>query len=354
MEKRRILFIADNNHYRIWPGKTYYDLLIHIKNFSTKFNITLCWTDDDPTIVKHWIADMKPVLIVFFITGCIKAECREFRFVFDLPIPNACVMLDMFFPYYALEDYAVAGSLVHIGKNKSIVSCYQEMFPKKYVGSFCSRFINTEKFKDYQLEKKYDILIYGNRKYEYPFKKEKLPSVQKFIERYEQIHNTTITEDAKLNFYYLRERLEDVIVKNRSDRYKIKVLPRCGIYNAKVTNEYLSMLINQSRLTIACSTLADVMMHKYLEISASKSVIVGNIPEDYRDLLENNMIEIDYFASDVEILQKIDNALENEENLHEMSSRLYERVHKEHNLDCAITNVENVLSDLCLYHQEKN
>ena len=27
-----IIFIADNNHFRIWPGKTYYDLLTYVKN----------------------------------------------------------------------------------------------------------------------------------------------------------------------------------------------------------------------------------------------------------------------------------------------------------------------------------
>lgn len=351
MSKRNILFIADNNHYRIWPGKTYYDLLMKITSSSTKFSIHIFWTDDDPKVIKYWIENMKPELIVFFITGCIKVECKNFRFVFDLPIPNACAMLDMFFPYHAIEDYAVTGSLIHIGKNDSIVSCYQTMFPDKYVSSFNSRFINTQKFKDYNLEKKYDILIYGNRRFDYPFKKEKLPAIQKFIDRYETIHNTNVTDDTTLNFYYLRERLEDVLVKNRSDKYRIKVLPRCGIYNANITNEYLSMLINQSKITIACSTIADVMMHKYLEISASKSVIMGNIPEDYQDLLKNNMIEVDYFASDADILQKVDDALDNEQSLEEMSCRLYKRVHEEHNLDCAVTNFDNVLDELCLYHQ---
>jgi hypothetical protein len=32
-------------------------------------------------------------------------------------------------------------------------------------------------------------------------------------------------------------------------------------------------VINQSYLTISCSSIADVLLHKHLEISASKSVI---------------------------------------------------------------------------------
>ena len=46
------------------------------------------------------------------------------------------------------------------------------------------------------------------------------------------------------------------------------------------------------------------MMHKYLEISASKSVILGNIPSDYEDIFRGNIVEVTEFMSDNDILDK--------------------------------------------------
>ena len=166
-------------------------------------------------------------------------------------------------------------------------------------------------------------------------------------------YNVKIEEETPVNFYYLRERLEKLLVEKRSDKYTIKILPKCGIYNAKITNEYLSMLINQSKITIACSTIADIMMHKYLEIGASKSVIMGNIPHDYKDLLEGRMIGVDYFESDESILEKLDYALSNDEYLEKMSSQLYKEIHEKHNFDCAVNNVNNVLEEICLFYNKK-
>lgn len=349
---KNILFIADNNHYRLWPGKTYYDLITHVSRQSTQHKITIFWTDDDREVIMQYIRDEKPELILFFITGCMEVECKNFMDLFSMNIPTACAMLDMFFPYYGKTDYVCPGSLIHIGKNKEIVACYQSFFPDKYITSFSSRFINTARFKDYKLEKKYDILIYGSRTFNYPFKKEPLPSIQRFLKQYEERHNVVVEEHTLINFYYLRKRIE-TILETCGDKYRIKVLPESGIYNSDIANESLSMLINQSHLTIACATLADVMMHKYLEIAASNSVILGNVPSDYVDLFRGNMIEITEFMSDDAILEKIDNALANPVMLKSMSARLYERVHAEHNLDCAVDNMTDVINEICSYNQNK-
>lgn len=347
-----ILFIADNNHYRLWPGKTYYDLITYMKDKCKKYTITIFWTDDDENVIDAFIQNFKPKLIIFFITGCIKVECAKFMHILNSDMPTACAMLDMFFPYYGKTDYSLPGSLIHIGKHNEIISCYQSLFPDKYITSFSSRFINPCRFKDYKLDKKYDILIYGSRTFDYDFKKEQLKPIQNFIKEYEERNNTTIEDDMKINFYYLRKRLETLIVA-QCDKYKVKVLPESGIYNCQITNEYLSMLINQSRITIACTTLADVMMHKYLEIAASKSVILGNIPSDYDELFRGNMIEVTNFMSDDEIIAKIDYALAHPEDMNKMTDTLYSRVHSEHNFDCAVENITNVIDEICLYNQNK-
>lgn len=340
-----IIFIADNNHFRIWPGKTYYDLLTYVKNNNNQYNISLFWTDTEESQIYNAINSMSPILIVFFITGCIKVECSKFMKVFQSKIPIACAMLDMFFPSVGLNDYKLPNALIHFGKNKYIENCYKHFFPTKCITSFNSRFINTNKFKNYNLPKTYDILLYGSRNYQYKFKKEPLEPIQNFIEKYETMHNVNITHDTDLYFYPLRHKLEEIIIKYQ-DKYNIHILPESSIYNSPIVNEDLSKLINQSHITIACSTIANVLMHKYLEIAASNSVILGDIPEDYRELFKDNIIEVDYFMSEDEILNIIDNALQNKNELKNMSEKLYQRIHNEHNLDCAVNNFNEVFQEI--------
>jgi hypothetical protein len=282
-----------------------------------------------------------------------KLECAGFEYLFHKQIPVACAMLDMFFPYYGKDDYKHPDALIHVGKNKNIVDLYRSFFPTKFVGSFCSRFINVNRFKDYGLEKQYDILIYGNRTHMVDFKKESmLRPIEKFIDEYETNTGETVDEDTQLNFYYLRKRLENILVKY-ADKYRLKILPESGIYNAEVANDSLSMLINQSHITVACTTISDVMMHKYLEIAASKSVILGNVPSDYTDLLSGNMIEVTMFMDESLIIDKIDAALANPEEMNRMANTMYTRVHRDHNFDRAVDNFESVFREISLHSQQK-
>lgn len=343
---QNVIFIAEFNHYKRWPGKSYYDLVTYVQKHTKNYKIHLFWTDDAKDRIIETIKTTSPSLIVFFITGCIKAECSNLMDIFQMKIPVACAMLDMFFPYYGKTDYTLPDALIHIGKNDGIVSCYQEIFPNKCVTSFSSRFINLCRFKDYKLEKKYDILIYGTRTYDYPFKKEELPAVQRFISAYEKEKNVCVEDDTLINFYYLRKRLETLIEKNQ-ERYRVKILPKSGIYDATVANEDLSKLINQSHLTIACTTVCDVMMHKYLEISASKSVILGNIPSDYEDIFRGNIVEVTEFMSDNDILDKIDSALNNPEQLASMANRLYNEIREKHSIEHSVSNFEEVFQEIC-------
>ena len=132
--KKNVIFIADNNHYRIWPGKTYYDLITYVAQNSTQYNITIFWTDDAHNVIFQAIETFKPELIVFFITGCIRQECAGLTDIFNKNIPVACAMLDMFFPYHGKTDYKLPDALIHIGKQKNILSCYKSIFPEKVPG----------------------------------------------------------------------------------------------------------------------------------------------------------------------------------------------------------------------------
>jgi hypothetical protein len=342
-----IVFLADEYHYKKWTLKSYYDLLTYIRDHNTKYKVHVFWSDDTAQNVYVKILELNPKFIFIFDTDTIQGHMLKFDFIFYMNIPKILCSLDMFYPsrFYFDPNIKYLDGLLHFSKNDAIVKSYSRLFPNKYIGSIDSRFINVNKFKDYKLEKKYDILLYGTRNYYYNYKTEPLDSIQNWIKKYESNTNTLITNSDKINFYYLRSKLENILLKN-SNKYNLKFLPEKLIYGPMIANEELSQLINESHITIACSTIADIMMHKYLEIGASKSVILGNIPTDYKNLFENNILEVNEYMTEEEILKIIDDGLANKNKLEEMSNNLYNKIHQEHNFDCAINNFNELFDNL--------
>ena len=178
-----------------------------------------------------------------------------------------------------------------------------------------------------------------------------METIQNYIKKYEERTNSIIND--KINFYPLRNRLENVLIRF-SHKYSIKILPEFTIDGANIVNEELSKLINQSYLTIACPSIADVLLHKHLEISASKSVILGNYPSNYKDLFKDNIIEVNEYMCDEEIINIIDNALLDKNKLNEMSERLYNKIYEEHNLDKAVCDFNNIIDKIEEYKIEEH
>ena len=228
-------------------------------------------------------------------------------------------------------------------KNELINKSYEIKYPNKKILNFSSRFVNTNIYQDYNLPKKYDILLYGTRNFNYNYKNEKIITIQNWIKKYESINNTVINN--KINFYPLRQKLENIL-NNIKNKYNILILPEGTYCNSNIVNEELSKLINQSYLTIACSSIADVLLHKHLEISASKSVILGSYPSEYKDLFDGNIIEVSEFMPDDEILSIIDNALANKKDLELKADRLYKKVRSEHNLNNSIKCFSKIINNI--------
>lgn len=145
-------------------------------------------------------------------------------------------------------------------------------------------FIDDNIFKDYYLPKKYDIILYG------------------YIN----------------NIYSFRGRLLNILSKNK-DKFKFKYIKHPGYHNNNnnnnITGKNLSKLLNQSYLTICTKSNYDMMLKKYLESSFSNSMPCGDIPTDYREILEDKMVEINDNMRDDEILLKIIKSLHNKEKL---------------------------------------
>jgi hypothetical protein len=151
--------------------------------------------------------------------------------------------------------------------------------------------IETKIFRDYKLPKKYDILLIG-----------------------------TYDKDS----YNFRSRLYHLLLKyNSSFRIKITKKIKYG------TN--ISKLINSSWLTIATYSNFHYLVRKYFEISASKSVILGNMTYMGKDIWKDNYIHIDREMSDTQIINTIKTALQNKKKLKEISKTMYSIMHTEYN-----------------------
>lgn len=136
--------------------------------------------------------------------------------------------------------------------------------------------IDCNKFKDWGLEKEFDIFIFGNCKSNrYPFRNRLL----KILE--------TLKDEYKICFW------NDLMSRNY---FK---------FNPKISNENLSKQINKSWLTICTKSYADVLLGKYFETSMSRSCILGNMAKDGIKIWKNNYINIEEEMSDEEIKGKI-------------------------------------------------
>lgn len=146
--------------------------------------------------------------------------------------------------------------------------------------------IDSSKFKDWELEKEYDIFIFGN---------------------------------CKSNRYPFRNRILKILEMNK-DNYKIcfwnDLMSRNYFkFNDKISNENLSKQINKSWLTVCTKSYADVLLGKYFETSMSKSCVLGNMPTDGIKIWKDNYINIEEDMTDEEIIKTIKIALNNKETL---------------------------------------
>jgi hypothetical protein len=150
--------------------------------------------------------------------------------------------------------------------------------------------VETKIFKDYKMPKIYDVLLIGS----------------------------TIKKS-----YNFRNRLYYLLKNNKKIRVKI-------IRNIEY-NSSLSKIINSSWLTIATYSNFHYLVRKYFEISASKSVILGNMTRMGKEIWKDNYIHIDREMSNTQIINTIKTALQNKKKLKEISNTMYSIMHTEYN-----------------------
>lgn len=152
--------------------------------------------------------------------------------------------------------------------------------------------IDSNIFKDYKLEKKYDIIVYGSTyKTAYPFR------------------------------YRLKQLLKDssfnVLIIEPEDNIK---------------GEQLAKLINQSWIGLATVSNFSYLVGKYFEISACNTVVLGNMNSQGKKIWSNNFIYVDETMTDVEISSRIKNALQNRKLLTKISTTMYDIMHNKYTI----------------------
>ena len=146
--------------------------------------------------------------------------------------------------------------------------------------------INSKHFRYYELNKDYDIIIYGaTSKSTYPF----------------------------------RARLKNILLKSK---FRIKYIPK---KNA-IYGEELSKLLNRSWIGIATKSNFDYLVCKYFEISASKCVVAGDMPNQGKKIWKNNYIDLNNNMSDKEIIDKLSVYLNNKDKLVKIMDEMYKKV----------------------------
>jgi hypothetical protein len=324
------------------------DFLNAIKD--NKYDTSVFFDYYDTRYVEDCIKIKKPSIIVLVQVGANDRRLLErFKFISSLDIPIYFFIEDTYYYTSTLNTLpsAITGLILWY-KNKRIKESFALINKNLTITNFDSRFVNTNIYKDYKLEKKYDILLYGARNCIYTHT-DHVITVKDYLDKNSHHYN-----DEKIPFYPLRDKLESILVNRLQSRYNIYIVPETSILDPNirsVANENLSKLINQSYLTVCCSSIADVLVHKHMEIPASNSVILGSYPSDYEDLFKGNVVEVNEFMDDDTIVRIIDDALSDKRRLLDMSESLCRKIHQEHNLFKARENFSQIIDNLLPHHK---
>jgi hypothetical protein len=168
-------------------------------------------------------------------------------------------------------------------------------------------------FHSWNTEKKHDIMIYGSRscihsKSLYPYS----DTHKAYLELWKKRNNIDSLPD-EINFYEFRNRIEQLLINSK--KYNLDILTPHNGYKCDIRGEKLSKRISESYLCLATRTSVDKCMMKYIEIFSSDTIVLGDIPTDYKEIFGQDIVEINETMTDQQILDIIDNSLSDKKSL---------------------------------------
>jgi len=145
-------------------------------------------------------------------------------------------------------------------------------------------------YRDYGLEKDYDVLLTGAVSSHYPF----------------------------------RARLKKIINQHLKKKAKCKILGHPGGDLRKLHGETLdgyAKELNKAKIVLTCSSKYKYRLGKYIEIPMCGSVLAGDLPDDDQDDLESFMLVLNTTDTDEEIVDKIMSVLHDTQTRENMIQR---------------------------------
>ena len=328
MTSKKVLFIENFKIFESWASKTYPFKCNEIKK-DNKFDVFEIGVSN---ISDYKVCDYKAILLGWHGVCVNKyyTTKRDFygKYVQDLETKDEieCILQEFFnwkLPVYAIvqdlhnEDYlngldgfalylkhfSLTGIITPYLKTKN-VRYVQERVPNLEVLWLPHHIDHTKFCGRNNVEKKYDILLFGN---DHP------------------------------KYYPFRHRVISLLESEQVKEYGFKVhkipKPRNYFkYNASVSNEALSKKMNQSYLTLCTSSNLDYLLGKYFETSFSNCVVFGNMANDGVGIWKDNYININETMTDKEILCVLSDCLTQKEKLKSMSETMTSVMHEKFRL----------------------
>ena len=171
--------------------------------------------------------------------------------------------------------------------------------------------IDITKFNFMNLEKKYDILLYG------------------------AIHP---------RHYPFRKRLFELVLNNKH-LFNIHHIVKPNGFDPDLCEVGLSKIINMSKICIATKSRYDYLVGKYFEIALGKTLIAGDIPTDGLNLFKGRILELNDTMTNDDIIEKLVFALKNYDAYTTEITYLHDYVNKNYGLDMYVEKLGCILSD---------
>jgi predicted Zn-dependent protease with MMP-like domain len=319
-----ILFVGEYDYIYIRKSTHQLDLLnyLHKKIPGSIFLHTNNWH-----VMMHF---MKPTIVYIVACDTPRHSLHIIDYYKSLKVP-VCLLCDDIFHFDQFVNNVYLNkcdAIISMIKMDRLLEQYRTIFPNKFISSLDNLFINSDKFKPQDIEKIYDITIYGST--------ENVHITN--LNVVDSLYWSTKSEVPKTAYFYpFRKRVSALLRKN-THKYKINHIKPASSWEATVTGENLSKEISKSYIALATRSRCDKCMQKYLEIFCSGSVVVGDIPTDYQDFFDGSIIEINENMTDDEILAVIDKSLEDKKNLLEVGKKFSMKAIK----NCGLNNANVV------------
>ena len=306
----KILIIAKMDLFRTQNSTNRYQMLNYLNK---KSNIIVL--NDEPISIAKWVYRNRwrpHVVIYYFLSNMDTWTNINVLDLKTIPVKKMMFFEDMIYTNIIRKlyhNYNFTALLIPV-KNKWI----EEILIKNKINYYIfGLYIDTNIFKkDDNIKKDIDILFYGN---------------------------------SVSAMYPLRHRIYNILQKIKlENKYNIEIIEFNSYldYKCRVPKDRkLSKIINRSYFTISTSSKFDLLLKKYIEIPLSNSKIIGNIPNDYKDLLENNIINISINDTDEQIYTTLISCIKNK-NVLSITDEIFSNKLKNN------FNFENAFNKLCI------